>query len=543
VNTRLANVIWTASCFPGWKQFHRAAKNIVATQRRLLSEYLQINATTEYGEIHRFADITTPQQYQTRVSLTNYDNYISSIERIGNGMPSVLTAEPVRMFELSSGSTAASKLIPYTARLKAEFQHGIAPWIFDLYSRYPGLQGGPAYWSITPLTTGKRFTPAGLPIGFESDSAYLGPLGQKLFNAIMAVPDRVKYLSNINDFRYATLLSLLRQPELRLISVWNPTFLSLLLSPLADWWDPLCGDLARGTMTLPDASTETITSPAPELARRLKGMDPTDYASIWPRLALISCWTDGPSAAYAHQLAEKFPGVTIQGKGLLATEAFVSFPLAGLEGGVLAVNSHFFEFISETGDTLFAHQLEKGKAYSVVVTTGGGLYRYQLHDLVEVLGFWQQLPRLRFVGKADHISDWFGEKLEEHFVANVLQQVFAIHGLTPVFAMLAPEERHDGFCYVLYLESEGLFDTSILAQNLDSALRANFHYDYCRKLGQICCAQVVQVIRGAESYLRACQLRGQKLGDIKPLVLQKTQGWGKYFETSERPDKEFSIQE
>lgn len=537
MSARLANNIWAASCLPGWGRFVRAAKDSAATQARLLSGYLRTNVLTEYGETYRFAEITTSKQYQDRVPLTTYDDYVPLIDRIGSGIPAVLTADPVSMFELSSGSTAASKLIPYTSRLKAEFQRGIAPWIFDLYRNYPQLRGGPAYWSITPLTTGKRFTPAGLPIGFESDSAYLGPLGRRLVDAMMAVPDTVKYLASIHDFRYATLFHLLRQPELRLISVWNPTFLSLLLAPLADWWDSLCDDLVHGTITLPDSSTVSRVPPTPQLARRLSGMDPTDYAAIWPRLALISCWMDGPSAAYARQLAEAFPGVMIQGKGLLATEAFVSLPLVGVEGAVLSVNSHFFEFISEGGDVLLAHQLQKDKTYSVAVTTAGGFYRYQLHDLVEVLGFWGQLPRLRFVGKAGHVSDWFGEKLEGHFVAQVFEQVFALHSLTPLFAMLAPEEAQEGFRYVLYLESNQPFDPARLAQDLDSALRANFHFDYCRKLGQIGATAVWPVRRGAESYLRASHARGQKLGDVKPLALQKTTGWERYFDTPEKDEQ------
>ena len=77
-----------------------------------------------------------------------------AIDRIGRGEANVLTAEPVRMFELSSGSTSASKMIPYTATLKAEFQRAIAPWIFDLYARHASLRGGPSYWSITPVTEG-----------------------------------------------------------------------------------------------------------------------------------------------------------------------------------------------------------------------------------------------------------------------------------------------------------------------------------------------------------------------------------------------------
>lgn len=530
LKTRLANALWVASCLPGWQRFVRAAENVAETQAQLLSGYLRANASTEYGDKYQFSAIATPAQYQSRLPLTSYDDYLPYIERASDGAPSVLTAEPVRMFELSSGSTAASKLIPYTAQFKDEFQRGIAPWIFNLYTHYPQIQGGPAYWSVTPLTDGKRFTPGGLPIGFESDSAYLGPLGQWLVNAIMAVPDTVKHLASVNDFRYATLLHLLRQPDLRLISVWNPTFLTLLLSPLEIWWDSLCDDIRCGTLTLPDSPVGFRFTPAPKLAHRLRDISPADTASIWPKLTLLSCWADGPSAPYARQLAEKLPGVTLQGKGLLATEAFISFPLVGVEGGVLAVNSHFFEFISETGETHLAHQLQKGGIYAVVVTTGGGFYRYQLHDLVEVLGFWKGLPRLRFIGKADHISDWFGEKLEERFVAKSLEKVFAVHQLTPIFAMLAPEESPGGFRYTLYLETSSQFNASTLAQAIDSALCANFHYDYCRKLGQIQALAVIPVTRGAETYLRACQQRGQKLGNIKPAVLQKTAGWGTYFE-------------
>ena len=73
------------------------------------------------------------------------------------------------------------------------------------------------------------------------------------------------------------------------------------------------------------------------------------------------------------------------------------------------------------------------------------------------------------------------------------------------------------------------FNVAALARDLDSTLCANFHYGYCRKLGQLQAAEVVRVTSGAETYLRACQLRGQKLGSIKPSVLQKTSGWGGYF--------------
>lgn len=520
MKTYAANALWVASCWPGWLRFQRAAQNVEATQSALLTSYLKTNQHTDYGEHHGFAHIHTARDYSEQVPLTSYDDYVTDIARIGDGQPNVLTAAPVRMFERSSGSTAASKLIPYTATLKAEFQRGLTPWIYDLYSHMPSLYGGPAYWSITPLTDGQRFTPGGIPIGFESDSAYLGPLGKWLLDSVLAVPDSVKLLTDMDSFRRQTLLHLLRQPHLRLISVWNPTFLTLLLEALKQNWGELLDEIAQGNV-------EQRLAPNPQRAAALRGLAPLEPESLWPGLRLLSCWSDGPSTPYARQLQALFPNVTMQAKGLLATEAFVSFPLVGVEGSVLAVNAHFFEFLSDSGESLLAHEVVKGQTYSVVVTTGGGLYRYQLYDMVEVVGHWLQIPCIRFLGKADHVSDWFGEKLNERFVANTLTQVFAAHNITPAFALLAPEA--DGaFHYRLYLESDSAPET--LAQTLDQALCENFHYDWCRKLGQIGPLQITQVSNGAQAYLVACQTRGQKLGNIKPSLLQKTDGWASAFQ-------------
>src|SRR5688572_32877739 len=103
-----ANALWVASCLPEWRRFQRAAERVQETQTALLSRYLSSNQGTDYGEHHHFSAITSLLQYQNQVPLTTYDDYVEHIARIGEGHGSVLTAEPVRMFELSSGSTAAS---------------------------------------------------------------------------------------------------------------------------------------------------------------------------------------------------------------------------------------------------------------------------------------------------------------------------------------------------------------------------------------------------------------------------------------------------
>ncbi len=538
----LATTFWFAASLPEARRFRRATAQVAEAQTRLLKHYLDVNRDTDYGRRSRFASITSIEDYQQHAPLATYDDYTDLIDCVANGQPNVLTAEPVRMLEQSSGSTAASKLIPYTATLKSEFQRGLAPWIVDLYSHHPDLKHGPAYWSITPLTEGRRLTPGGIRIGFEEDSAYLGPLGP-LVESALAVPNLVKHIRDVTTFRYVTLLFLLRQRDLRLISVWNPTFLSLLLAPLPNWRDQLLADIANGTITPPAPLDPDVwrrlqrrLTPDPHRARELGDSNGFESPSgLWPRLGLISCWADGPSATYARALQQQFPNVLLQPKGLLATEAFVSFPLTSSAGSVLAITSHFFEFLpapagspDPAAQPRLAHRLEKGKTYAVVVTTGGGFYRYQLHDVVEVVGFVNQAPCIRFVGKTDRVSDWFGEKLNEQFVAGVLSQLFSRRQLSPAFAMLAPDESASGFRYTLYLELSSGQHLNGLPHDLDAALRENFHYDYCRKLGQLAEPRIALVANGADAYLRACQSRGQKLGNIKPAALQKTTGWDEW---------------
>lgn len=561
----IANTLWLTSSLPESKRFHHATVQPEATQARLLKDYLRANQHTRYGRRFNFASINSVEDYQRLVPLTTYDDYVGDIERIANGESNILTAGPVQMFELSSGTTSASKFIPYTASLKAEFQRGLAPWIVNLFTHHPQLKNGPAYWSITPLAEGRRVTPGGIPVGFEEDSAYLGPLGAFVESAL-AVPNAVKHIQDVAVFRYLTLLFLLRESGLRLISVWNPTFLALLLAPLPDRWDQLLADIAKGTITPPGPLDPALSRllqkklrSDPRRARELASKDPGDLSRLWPHLNLISCWADGPSSPYAQQLAERFPAVPLQGKGLLATEAFVSFPLIRMasvrsddfsrlsrnateaattkSSSVLAITSHFFEFLpapagspDPAAQPRLAHQLEKSQTYTVVTTTGGGFYRYQLHDVVEVVDFANQTPCIRFVGKTDRISDRFGEKLHEQFVASALARIFSERCLSPRFAMLAPDDGDRCFRYTLYLELPPGQRADNLHHNLDQALSQNFHYAYCRKLGQLAEPHIALVVGGADAYLRACQQRGQKLGNIKPALLDKATGWDRWFE-------------
>jgi hypothetical protein len=541
----LANSLWLAGCLAEAARFRGAVRRVEHEQQTLLKRLLATNAETEFGRSHNFSSIHSVPEYQQRVPLRDYDGYQGWIDRISIGCPNILTRGRVRLFEPTSGSSGATKLIPYTRLLQNEFQRGIGPWIADLFLHNPKLLSGQAYWSISPgvLTEGR--TPAGIPIGFEDDAAYVGGWQRCLLRAVMAAPSDLRKVSDMETFQYLTLLFLIRASKLRLISVWNPTFLSLLVDGLPKWGDELAHDLEQGTVCSNQGSPDGLRSllrpekrRAADLRAALRSSSPAErHARLWPDLLLISCWTQANAAAPAAHLRSLFPQARMQGKGLIATEGMVSFPMAGQADAALAVRSHFFEFLPvDSGGEVdptrpqLAHQIDRGQRYTVVLTTGGGLYRYLLQDLVEVTGYFHECPLVRFLGRIGHVSDWFGEKLNEAHVSEVLRDVFGSLGMSPSFAMLACQTGCPPAGYVLYTDAiesdEALTRAAAL---IDQGLRDNFHYQYARGLGQLSAVRVFRAQTAAETYLSVAMENGHRAGNVKPPALDCRDGWSGIF--------------
>ncbi len=518
----VANLLWGAASLGAWRRYRMALRDPAGAQERLLMRYLRDNAETVVGRTHRFSSIRSVEEYQARVPISTFDAIEPLVHRAGRGERGVLTRAPVHRLVPSSGSTSAVKLVPYTRTLQREFSRAVDAWIADLYLRCSSLIGGPAYWSITPVAGPARpfleDTPSvngdpasdssAVPVGFDADSSYLGGVRRVLARAVLAVPPAVRLSHDLSAFQRATLGHLLLAKDLRLMSVWHPSFLSGLLDALVRQWPLLIDDVARVDKTR---------------AAELRPLSPDAIAKIWPKLRLISCWGDGPARSYASELAMRVPSIALQPKGLLATEGIVTIPFAGRHP--IAVRSHFFEFLSPTGQPVLTHRLEAGVDYSVVLTTGGGFYRYHLADRVTVDGFVDRTPSLRFVGKDDRLSDLFGEKLSDGFVANVLDKLFTPPSSRPRFAMLAPGKTPSGVCYTLFVGRDG-GPLAGLEKNLEAELRCNPHYAWCVDVGQLCPARIVLVGDGADSaYVDFCVAQGQRLGDIKPVSLHAGTGW------------------
>jgi len=519
----------------------RASHEPRQTQERILCRLLKENSGCRYGEQWRFDSIDSVKTYQELVPIVTYDELEPWIERIKQGERGVLTAEPVLMMEKTGGSAAPAKYIPYTATLRREFQTAVSTWLYDLYSHRPRMLSGGAYWSISPTVGEPETTAGGLPVGFGDDVEYFGRMAQWVLGQLLVVPHGVSRIPDIETNRYVTLRFLLAHPQLRFVSVWNPSFLTLLFKSLAQFTPQLLQDIRTGRLTPPrtlpaELETSLLSHLRPDarradqLAELQKRHGSLRSEDIWPDLRLISCWTSAAAGHFLPELQALFPQSEVQGKGLLATEGVVTIPLTGHPGAAVALNSHFYEFIDIEAPAVrprLVDELEPDHTYAVLISTGGGLYRYALQDGVRVMGMVNGTPLLEFIGKTAQVVDLCGEKLSEARVGIILEQALAHFPGHDRFAMLAPEWADPPF-YTVFVAASAWNEAELqrFVTAVEDELMQGHHYAYCRQLGQLGRLQGINITGGvAAALLTHGAGRGQRLGDIKHTYLQRECGW------------------
>lgn len=487
------NVAWAVSRASAASRFHRATKRVQRTQQEWLSAFIRENAATAYGREHGYAHVGDVRGFQARVPIVDYQALRPWVQRIADGEGEVLTREPVKMLERTSGSTSASKWVPYTEGLLSDFGAATSPWLDDVVTTFPKLLTARHYWSVSPAAREPEVTKGGLRVGLEDDTEYFDPLTRAAMKRLFAVDGAVARIRDLGLWRRQTLRALLTTEDLGFISVWNPSFLTLLMEAVDLAWL------------------------SPKQRRAVDQLGLVGEA-LWPRLQLISCWTDAWAREALPALRRFFPNTPIQGKGLLATEGVVTFPLWGQPAPVAAVTSHFLEFEGEDGVRL-VHELREGEAYAPVITTRGGFARYRLADQLRCVGHFREVPMLRFEGRLDRTSDLVGEKLNAVFVEAAVRSL-QLSG----FVLLAPSLQPAR--YVLFAEAP----EEDSAQRLEERLLENPHYRYARELGQLAPLHLQRVVNGHAKYVEAMRARGMRLGDIKPACFDPTPGWEHRFE-------------
>lgn len=524
-----------------WLNYWKKSKHLDSIQSNYLLELVKKNATTKFGKHHDFSTIHSVRDFQKSVPISNYEYYTTYIDAIKNGEKDILTSDDIVKFSLSSGTATASKQIPTNKTLIQEFDNCISVWLFDLYNTFPSLLHGKAFWIITPSTKTTQKNEQ-ITSGFENDSDYFSPLKQWLIRTIFTVPDEVAQFCEGENYFFVLATFIMSDKNLRLISVWNPSIVLILLEKAAHYQKQIIESIETGTLLLPEPMKvehtrilEKKLHKNPKRAKELKLLcnslheKAELWSAIWPRLTLISAWNSAWAIAPAIQLEKLFPKATFQGKGLLATEACITFPIedsTGKSDYLPAFTSHFFEFEHTlTKEIKLLNEVEKGGTYEVIVTTGGGLYRYRLHDIVLCYGFLRGMPLLNFEGKSNLISDIAGEKLHENHVAHVLQTVFEELKIESSFYFLAPQLTANSCQYILFIYTNKAFNLNQLREKIELGLCENFHYKHCRTLEQLKALQIQLLQENSRSHFYEIIQSTGSLGSSKQTALRKETFW------------------
>ena len=480
------------------KKFLADAHSMRDIQRQVLLAKLRRNASSEFAREYGLSDARTVDEFRRRMAVTTYEDYRPYIERVQAGHVSALFGPRTRllMFAMTSGTTSNSKLIPVTAEFFREYRRGWNLWGIQTFRQHLDL----ARKHVVQLTSDWQhfYTECGIPCGNISGLA--AETAPRISDPIFILPRMLMKVTDTSARQYIALRLSMASPKVGMIVTANPST----LVELARMADDRCHDLIRDihdgaisselhvSPTVREALEKRCRRPSPKRARALERMvEKTGVLSprdVWPELSVLALWTGGSVGAYLPRLEEHYGNTIFRDHGLSASEGRMTIPLEpGTSAGVLDFLHHYFEFIpeqeheSQQPTILEAHELEVGCNYYILLTTSSGFYRYDIHDVVQCVGFQGQAPVLKFLNKGKYFSSITGEKLSEFQIVTAVKQAFEQMKL-PIEHFTATPEFGDPPGYVLILES-GIWknQTESLARRIDEQL-CSMNCEYANRL-------------------------------------------------------------
>ncbi len=470
------------------RAFRRAGANCAAVQRAMLLAKLRYASGTEYGRRFLFSKIASPEEYRRAVPIVTYEALAPFVERIVRGEQNVLfpPGEKLLMFAMTSGTTGAPKYVPVTGSYYRELAKGNFLWGMHLLYDHPRAIDHKILHIVSPRR--ERETDQGVPCG--AATGLVAESQKKIAHYKYALSPDV-YRIDDYDAKYYCIVLLALQHKISLVIAANPSTLVALglcleknaQRMIKDWYDgslSVEGRLDQETRRAIASRVGRKRALASKLDRLLSRSGSLLPRDVWPELDVIGCWTGGTLTPWLDLVRAHWGEKPLRDPGLIASEGRMTIPLEdGGRGGVLDVGSHFYEFMPygeerTDGDTLLAHELREGEKYYIILTTSSGFFRYNISDVVEVTGYVDTTPILRFLHKGNRISSLTGEKISEHQVVEAFRACERRLGLSVPQFTVCPGWDLLPFYFVLLEECpDGIF-TGEPGERLLKSIGASF---------------------------------------------------------------------
>jgi len=514
-----------------------------AQERKLLA-ILRRNEGTLFGKSLGFGSIRSNAEFRRRLPISNYDGHADFIDRMVRGQKNVLTADDPVFFAVTSGSTGPRKYIPNNRELEKDLADAQLYWLTRLIRD----DGRYANWKYLYLSSPPfdGTTAAGIPYGsisgriFGRQERHISSLFSRYLSWGRAIPESISAIKD-SDLKRRLIARLALKRNLGSIETANPSTIVFFFRYIQDHGEALARDIRDGG--LPEdiqfalaqedvlylkARLKPDASAAGRLEKALKE-NPLGPKKLWPGLRIINCWLGGTLFFYVSELRRYTRDIPLRDVGFRASEGFFAIPLANeTPAGVLNVFGHFMEFLEEgsaSRETVLVDEIEIGKKYRLIVTQAGGLYRYDMEDIIEVESFYKRTPVVRFLHRAEGTLSLTGEKVTETHFLRAMDRLRPALDLRDIeFALGVREEMPPRYVLFLEIKKEAASlrgDQGETARRLDDGLRGlNCEYEAKRASGRLGPPLVVRVRPGSfEEFRRKFSGRDEDDSQYKPRYL------------------------
>jgi hypothetical protein len=334
---------------------------------------------TEWGRLHGYASIETPEQYKERVPIQTYDTLKPYIERMLKGEQNILWPSEIKWFAKSSGTTNdRSKFIPVSEESLQECHFKGGKDMLSIFcNNRPNNQ----------ILTGKGLVLGGShQINQLSENSFYGDLSAVL---IKNLPMWAEYY---------------RTPDISIA--------------LMDNYEEKMLRMAEATIQ--DNVTNISGVPTWTIVLAKKVLEITgkkNLLEVWPNLELYFHGAVN-FKPYKAQFQELIPCKDMYYlETYNASEGFFGIQDQVNSDELLLMLDYgiYYEFLplenldKADAKTLSLGEVELNKNYAIIISTNGGLWRYMVGDTVQ---FTSLSPfRIRITGRTKHFINAFGEEV------------------------------------------------------------------------------------------------------------------------------------
>jgi hypothetical protein len=526
-----------------YKKFIDQTKSPFAAQEVLLKSIIENNKDTAFGKDHNFDRINTFEDYIKNVPIRDFEGHRPYIDRIINGEENILFPGRPLMYNMTSGTTSKPKMIPISNEY---FETSISElskiWLYSCLIDNPNIYDGKSLSAVSPAVDG--YEKDGTPFGNISGVTLKNI--PKVLKSTFSCPYSFICIKDYKKKYYAIMraavevnITIIISPSVSNIERFHESFMTN--------FSDMIKDIREGTLrkdVLAEISEEdkdeaiNFFKPNPKRAKELEDLMAAHKEKLrpkhyWPNVGCINIWVQGNFTLLLPKIADYFTEKTAKRAfGYQTSEGRIGMVLGNdWDYSVFALHAYLLEFIEEkekeqkNPKIYKLHELQQGKRYFIIFTNGSGLFRYDINDIIEICGFYNDTPIFKFIQKGEGVTSITGEKLTEQQVIEGIKKTSDDLGVKVEFYnMFCDLKGHSYKLFIEYEEKTKKDKKAKFLESFDSILKTfNPEYEAKRGSGRLDAPEIYELQSGAYEKLKSSLVaKGvAKDGQYKDMYLSK----------------------